>query len=375
MPNFKENIKSEIDAERLPEIFKPNDLKNLQPLGNDTYRIGVGTYRSSSINTNLLNFSVGPGDRVGEHVKRGRTPWFEKFGQARDTRYCLIPDDPEDSESETPPDVSTIESTTATETSPGNKKGIERIAEDFVTYLREKPFRIRLNGSSWYPIQGPVSGWEQRLNAYKWPTGNTGKDWLENQESIQKFINDLNKLRTLWHQTGDEPNQDRAEIIYDSIREWGNPKGTRRSGKIVATKLVELWSNDISEVDSTLTKLYAFAEPSKYVIYDSRVATAILSIAEDIYRFKTIDGMRQEIVDGRFCKHLPALGRYEGSGGTRPRGFRWKNWPRAYRVVAAQHQANKLCDSIVLYLNKINEDGRSDWTLREVEAVLFMEGY
>src|SRR5262249_40307272 len=76
------------------------------------------------------------------------------------------------------------------------------------------------------------------------------------------------------------------------------------------------------------------------------------------------------------------LGTISGRGGSRPRDLSWK-WPIGYGTWAAQMAANLLCRKVVDELNrqslswsdcrKFND--RSPWTVREVEAVLFMEGY
>jgi hypothetical protein len=123
-----------------------------------------------------------------------------------------------------------------------------------------------------------------------------------------------------------------------------------------------------NEVDSTLTKLFALTSPGSYVIYDSRVATAIVSIAEDIYRRTKINEFR---IVFRYLGHMDSA----ASAGTRPRGRRHNGWPDAYRSWGAQIDANELCVGIRNCLNDRNVDGKNDWNLREVEAVLFMEGY
>jgi len=97
------------------------------------------------------------------------------------------------------------------------------------------------------------------------------------------------------------------------------------------------------------------------------VATAIISISEDIYRRDKLN---------KFREIFPSLGHMDNAAqsGTRPRGRRsW--WPNAYKKWPAQLEANKLCIGIRNILNDDSIDGRNDWSLREVEAVLFMEGY
>jgi len=168
--------------------------------------------------------------------------------------------------------------------------------------------------------------------------------------------------------------QNEALRIYNAIRAWGNPRGASYTAATLLNRLSALWkTGTIADVDSTLTKLYALARPNDFVIYDSRVAAAILTVAEDIFRKRTSARGFVETVS-RFQSAYPRLGHYPGPGGTRPRGYRAR-WPHAYRVVGAQLDANDLCGRIMARLNVLKEDGRKSWTLREVEAVLFMEGY
>lgn len=377
MRNLSACIRTEIENGRLNPIFTAQDIKDLNPRGADSFLVAGKAFKGSAIGTNLANFSIGPGDRLGAQVKRGLAPWFLKLGERRDGRYTLIDDDPDELENVLVPDNSDesselVEFDDETVTSP-LEPDCSRIAKDFVEHLRNKPFRILLNKArKWYPESGALLGWENRLAAYFW----ANKKWIETKDVIQTFTNELSSIRRTFN-PAKASDQNQIYAIYEDIRKWGNPNGTQYNGHFLASRLYELWSTGetISQVDSTLTKLYAFADPWEFVIYDSRVAAAILSIAEDIYRYKTIDKVRQETVDQQFARCFPALGRYAGAGGTRPRGFRWQGWPNAYKSVKAQHDANKLCKQIVSCLNVSGEDGRSNWTLREVEAILFMEGY
>ncbi|MGB3725557.1 MAG: hypothetical protein WA981_07305 [Glaciecola sp.] len=247
------------------------------------------------------------------------------------------------------------------------------IASKFVEYIRNKPYRIAKNtknGLIWEPEDGPVTGWNERLNNYEWGH----KNWQETSKVLEEFTVRLDVIESHYEAKG-ETNSflDEVKTIYDDVKEWGNPKGRNRKAEDVATCLRSLWNGLPNEVDSTLTKLYAFSRPDHYIIYDSRVATAILSIAEDIYRFRHKNGKRINTIK-TFQATYGDLGTYGGSGGTRNRGYRSK-WPVAYKKVAAQLDANRLCAAIVKVLNRQEEDRRNDWTMRQVEAVLFMEGY
>jgi len=113
--------------------------------------------------------------------------------------------------------------------------------------------------------------------------------------------------------------------------------------------------------------------PDTCVIYDSRVAAALTSI---------LDPAMCLISDSPEWQEYSRLGTISGRGGSRPRNVSWR-WPIGYGTWASQMAANLLCRKAVEQLNR-QPIARSDyhkfgdctpWTLREVEAVLFMEGY
>ena len=372
MSNLRDCIRSEIESGNLNDVFTVSQVINLSRVGEEHCVVGGVRYAVVSIKTNLANSSIGPGDRKGEAVKRGQQALFIKHENRG--KYSILDDELDEEESVTADDVGCDEQGPV-ESKKGSDSGKNKIAQEFVEYLRNKPFRIlRAKGrsKSWYPTKGPVIGWENRLLAYEW----NGKGLQNNQNELQGFIQDLKSIKAIMGIDPSSAMLDQCKDVYDGIIEWGNPKATHRDGQFVYERLRELWGPGPTRVDSTLTKLYAFAEPNDYIIYDSRVATAILSIAEDLYRYRTVKKQRRETVDQVFSRQYPSLGVYSsGAGGTRPRAFRYSGWPEAYMKVPAQLDANDLCRRMVRVLNLNEEDGKSNWTLRDVEAVLFMEGY
>jgi len=234
----------------------------------------------------------------------------------------------------------------------------------------------------WYPDE-PQVGWKNRLKFYAWTSG--GKElapnWGETNSLIKNFSKELRPL--IERIESDEPvSAESLKDIYEKIKEWGNPRGAERSGAQVLAALKKVVSHAnggaAPPVDSTLTKVYAMAWPDEYAIYDTRVAASIVTIAEDLYRRTRLKG---------FCERFPALGHMDTASisGTRPRGRRLEKnspedlvfggWPNAYKKWPAQLDANRLCLGIQKVLNKRRIGGRTAWSLREVEAVLFMEGY
>ena len=368
MANLADLIRCEIEKGNLNEIFTVQEVTSLAPSG-DNCRICDELCLIKSVREILANHSIGPGYRRGESVKRGQQILFVKH-DAKAT-YSLLEEDDEDEWGE-----QGNQSYKAVETGDTleHEEG-EGIARKFVDYIREKPYRIFIGRGvrgNWYPRDGSVTGWNNRLQAYQWK----GANWASTLERVDVFINNLCMIRNERLKVPRHDLNERAETIYNNIREWGNPRGVSRQGSFVMARLGKLWGDGrVTQVDSTLTKLYAFADPDNYVIYDSRVAAAIVSIAEDIFRYRTVNGRRQETVNRVFHPSFPALGAFPGAGGTRPRASRWAGWPDSDRNVTAQYDANRLCLAMVHHLNDRKEDGRADWSLREVEAVLFMEGY
>ena len=373
MANLRDHIRSEIERGKLKEPFSVSDVTAFTD-SQGRCRVGGGNYDPLWINSYLANHSTGPGTREGESVRRGGERLFikhEKRGM-----YSL---DYETYDL----DREELEAIAKEEPRSNAKKSkilpeCERIASTFVEYLHNKPFRILQNKGAWYPASA-VTGWKRRLDQYHW----NRSSWVTTQVGVNKFIHDIAVLeqKVLSGTTPAALLELEALRIYDAIRKWGNPNGTIRTGAFVLTCLKNAWNNQIAVVDSTLTKLYAFTRFNDYVIYDSRVAAAIMTIAEDTHRFR---GERVPIPTGYqiirvdtvadFQREFPKLGQYGGRGGTRPRGYRSTKWPQAYGNVGAQEDANRLCKCIVDALNRSKEDGRH-WSLREVEAVLFMEGY
>lgn len=364
--NLANHIRIEIENNKLGEEFSCQELIALhEPAKDKKFQIGNGEYTEAAIRSILSNHSTGPGNRVGDSVKKGLGKLFIKLEQKG--RYKLAYDEIElDNQ-----DTEKVEFITGSVSLSSSS-----IANDFVEYIRNKPFRVLLNAKGkktkrlWFPASGPAMGWLQRLNSYEW----NSKDWAATSTTLNSIITAISAIKSMPVPSA----LHHSKIEYDKIRKWGNPKGANLSGPQVHILLNDVWSSKIKTVDSTLTKLYALADPNNFVMYDSRVATAIISIAEDIYRVRYLKKKNKTTrVDtvSEFCKVFNNLGLYGGTGGTRPRGARYPKWPYAYTGVPAQMQANILCKAIMNELNKHNEDGKSDWTLREVEAVLFMEGY
>ncbi|WP_153146419.1 hypothetical protein [Dechloromonas sp. H13] len=361
MSNLRDVIQEAIRSRELGEIFTSDQVKGYissKEHLNDRYTL-------KHIGTILANFSVGPGERRGNSVTTPNDALFIRLNRGH---YSLNCDDYEDDGDELASAL--LEGREFRSSKQPNANSTARdIALKMVDYLRNRPFRYLKKGlgrsSDYWVPSIPVVGWQPRLDAYEW----NGDNWNETKSILKDFEDRLESMLASTVISADS-----ALKIYDDIRKWGNPNGTRRNGDEIVAHLEALRNGEITEVDSTLTKVYALARPEEYVIYDSRVAAAILTAAEYMYPMRTKDKTSVDTVEV-FRNEFSALGVYGGMGGTRPRGYRYKNWPVAYRVIQAQIDANRLCKEIKTILNDKKEGGRDTWTLREVEAVLFMEGY
>jgi hypothetical protein len=378
---LQDDIRDLVERGHLPTAWTTADLHKMEEL--------VENYEPSTLTTYPLNRSEPmPGMehlRIGNHVANGQPAVFLRVG-TRDG--ALLFSFPETNEAQNIDAAAMVgvedEPTDLISTRPGlldspsprspttgpEVRNQGDIAADFVNYVRGKPYRLFENtshGPRWGASS--VTGWAARLSSYAWD----GKNWAGTISAINEFVDRLAMLEK--GMPGPTAIAD-AQRIYSDILIWGNRRATPVTGDLVLRYLAPVWGGqNILEVNSTLTKLYAFAHPDDYAIYDSRVAAAILSIAEDVYRYRSIDGRRQSTIN-LFQNQFKHLGIYDsGAGGTRPRGYR-ESWPtRAYGSIEAQYEANELCKRITSALNKEKEDGRENWKLREVEAVLFMEGY
>jgi len=373
-----DEIAAEIKTGRIPKRFKLADLmRNPADAYAATFTIGRNTYKKTTITTGLNNLRKGPDGEKGNHVIKGQTPRYRKYsdGSFSLLNYTtvidsVVPDETGDSLAGEKPRVK-------------KKKKAEEgtlndniICDAFIDYLSEKPFRLYLGNGSWYPKKKPVVGWVNRLNAYAWPLKNNipaaSRMWSTTSNKLNNFTTRISKIISNYNNSQSYTREQAALEIYNDIRKWGNPRGSDRTGIVILDAIHTIHAGIVAnirdlELDSTLTKLYAFTKPNDYVIYDSRVAYAIVSIAEDIYRRDKVN---------EFQSLFPELGHMAGAAqsGTRPRGLR-SQWPNAYKNWDAQIQANRLCKCIRDRLNKRKIDEKSDWRLRDVEAVLFMEGY
>jgi len=392
-----DEILREIVAGRVPWRFKTRDLKRTPGNAADRYIVGKGEYSENAINTIPRNHSVRPdGTDPGDYVRKRRKPAFFWFGKGEyelilDHEHYLEDVSPEDEEFEIAEgdEESLIRGDThSVSPCPLPIKVDGRIVQRavkrdpdpvsiIVNYIAEQPFQAYYRRK---PVASPKHGWGARLEAYFWPAqdGNWSTTCNRVSSISSRIQRAIDKLQAC---ADDATAADELLAAFKCTCAWGSVKLPESDSDRLAKEVlpaVRALSDGReppsgSRLNSAWTKLYAFALPDTCVIYDSRVATALTSI---------LDPAMHSISGSPRWQPYSCLGTISGRGGSRPRDMSWK-WPIGYGKWAGQMAANLLCRKVVDELNTHwmarsdcrKFDNRTPWTLREVEAVLFMEGY
>lgn len=307
----------------------------------ERFRVGFEFFSESHITTEMANRA----EDSGYWVKRGETPRYRKV--ARGLYRVLALEEGEEllsHEEQAPAPIPVVAAGGPAEAR-------------FADYLAQVPFQIfDRRRRALHPAQ-PVEGFAARLGSYFWPSPSV--DYLATATTLNAFIGRARALSA--NLAG---NAAAVLALFQDICDWGGVKLPTQDAAVVVHNLGEARKHKSSSpaaMNSAWTKLYAIFYPDDFVIFDSRVATALVSIAEAVLDDGELAGFKQQ---------YPAVGTVAGRGGSRPRATR-SYWKNAYTSWQAQLDANLLSKRILSALN--GEDGK--YTLRELEAVLFMEGY
>lgn len=225
--------------------------------------------------------------------------------------------------------------------------------------------------------------WDSRLAKYDWKR----RDYFQTENDLSDLIREGSVLSRLLiaNQEWTQQDQIRAVRWAERIFQWG---GTQQRHPITAANIQATLSNSISNrivkpdapMNSGYTKVASFGtvfledslERHPQVINDSRVAASLLSRLDTILEARNLNP----------CEVFPGLGRVDAARGGVRRQLKLA-WPNAYRSWQGQFAATQAVLSIRRILNSNNvyprmpnsEGGTIDWTMRGIEAVLFMDGY
>lgn len=232
------------------------------------------------------------------------------------------------------------------------------------------------------PFGAQVTGWDARLMAYFWPGPHHG--YRETRAAMQTLTESSGRLAQALSERGhwSEAEQTEAVDLAHAVFEWGGvpqDPDTVTPATVQAVYEAALRDDPAAQanMNSGWTKVAAFASAHRedqdggrpHAIWDSRVATAIISRLERVVP-QHVD------IAGLF----PGVGTVPGRGGTRPRELA-RQWPSGYRSWRGQVAGSQIVRDIRDILNAKGyglpqfEGGPVRWTTRDVEMVLFMDGY
>jgi hypothetical protein len=366
---LQDDILLDIKNNKIPVVFSCRQLCHTQHL-DGSFLVGENSYKLSTLRSHTANYCEwASGEPKGFNVKNGADALFifESKGRYRLKIHRDLPFEAELNDSD---NVYQDEEAVLIELPARKALNAESLLGFIADYLAFVPYqRYFKRERNYFPVE-PVVGIEQRLQSYFWPR--ISDTWHKNTELLNQFEQRFKALKPDLTYAGSASALRR--LVWD-ICDWGGVKRPQLSEAELQQQVVSVCDSIIKRksvhrsniINSAYTKLYAIAMPDDFVIYDSRVATALTSI---------LDKQMPVFIHSPDWSDYSALGFVDGRGGSRPREYEWR-WPNGYRSWKAQLAANRLCCDLRDYINQ-NKQRYSlskDITLRELEAILFMEGY
>lgn len=344
-------IALEIHAGALPPHFRATDLKTIERRvylsltdASERYRVGLDFFAANTISTQLANLC----ELTGNSTRSGQVARYRRVAEGL---YELLGlEETQELSPEAAQDCVIPLSTYCDSLSPFEAR--------FAGYLENEPFQIYdRRRRKVYPAEA-VQGLDKRLSSYFWPSPQVG--FQDTEQVLKGFIA---QAQVLSLDLG--ANANAVLALFALICQWGGVRLPTQNANEVIRNLqlaAKRSAQQPAAMNSAWTKLYAMFYPDDFVIYDSRVATALVAIAEAVFSDAEL---------ASFKTLYPGLGVIIGRGGSRPRTTRTV-WRNAYLSWSAQLDANRLLAAIVRSL-----DTRSGltWNVRQLEAMLFMEGY
>jgi hypothetical protein len=257
----------------------------------------------------------------------------------------------------------------------------------FVEDIHQEPFTPYFRGEALGPT---VQGWGERLLTYSWrgESSDFSTDLCIYNvllEQIRPSV-ELVLARSRWSHA----KEDQAVEAALEIFRWGGIVRRRPKAQhvrdVLEMALLGSSSSGDAPMNSSWTKLAALAThgaKAPHVIWDSRVATSVTSRLDALFYQA---GLRHVPVDHEISPRLGVV--RVGRGGSRPRSVRLP-WPNAYHSWHGQCAGSDFVRNVRDHLNANLKtyskkawrspiegyDPRGPWSLREVEQVLFMDGY
>jgi hypothetical protein len=252
---------------------------------------------------------------------------------------------------------------------------------EFVLTLHQDPFVPRYRGKCLNETGVSVLGWDQRLAKYFWPNPKVGI--TANQQALSGIST---TAATLSRAVSDDipwssAEQQTAVQWAQDIFKWG---GVRQDPEAITAINIRnvikaALTGEVAPgtpMNSGWTKVAAFAsshlgDRGAQVIWDSRVSTSIVRRLDALFHAHGL----ADIPAAFSGIGLVNVGR----GGTRPidLGSLKYEWPNGYQSWDAQFASSHFVREVCARLNGglVPTERRGQWTVRDVEMVLFGDGY
>lgn len=376
-----EDIKIEVASGRLQQLWTTADLLANENLSKK-YTVNNLRSRPANCSASLAGLDLG----TGANVTGTNTPFVRVGRRIRAILYALR----DDSGNQGDKDLIAARS-------PASASGSDDASDDAIEEADTPVQEHAARGATY--VLGDVAHqvlcalvqqmqqeqpWNERLITYRW----NRRTFVETKRDLAEIIRQGRVLSHLiTHEVPWDKDQEAQAVAWaESIFKWG---GTRQRNPVTWEKVHCTLSNAVrnqivypdAPMNSGYTKVASFGtaylEEAEHagipqVINDSRVATSLTCRLEKILQARDLTPVEV----------FPGLGKVEAArGGTRPRTLALA-WPNAYQRWSGQFAATALVLAIRDILNQDSkfpsmpdEENQSPWTVRGVEAVLFMDGY
>lgn len=258
---------------------------------------------------------------------------------------------------------------------PGSGLTLVTLVNALVDWIDADPFQPHYRRR---PAGAPVVGWRARLHSYFWPSPSLGLG--ATTAALAPFVHQAGLLMpavragTPWTAA---QQQSAVTLTHDICRWGGVPKGTVHPADVRAVfeSAASGTHHPLAPMDSGWTKVAAIASThlpahQHLVIWDSRVAHALI---------RRLDCILHLAGHSTIPAVLANIGKVPGRGGTRVHATYHLPWPNGYRSWLTQFAGSALIREIRDELNRREIPTQTGtvppWSCREVEMVLFMDGY
>jgi hypothetical protein len=252
---------------------------------------------------------------------------------------------------------------------------------EFVRDVHTSPYvaRYRLNP---VPPGVPVYGWDDRLTAYFWPKPGIGPS--ANLHVLSPLLVTAQLLEGAvsgGHPWTANENTDAVAMAHGIFAWGGVPQKAATVTSLIVRNVFEAalngsWTMPGAPMNSGWTKVVAFATSHlpvsrSHVIWDSRVSTSIVRRLDRIFHALGLTTVPAPYTGIGLVN--------AGRGGTRPIGAGALSlaWNDGYRSWDAQEAGSDFVRLVcnALNLGAVSTARKGHWTVRDVEMVLFGDGY